>query len=540
MAGFRTTPVWRHAPAFALCAGLLALYAPTVWDLAHDLWLDATHSHGPFVLAGVAWLFMRAIREHAATAPARSARVLGWALLTCGLLIYALGRSQGLYVLEVGSAIPVLLGCVLIGPGAALARRLWFAFVFMLFLVPLPGSLIDTLTQPMKIAVSYAAEALLHWAGYPVARQGVVLGIGPYQLFVADACAGLNSLFMLEAFGLLYLNAVRHESALRNAVLAVLIVPISFVANVTRVAVLAWVTYHYGDAAGQGFIHSFSGAVLFLVALLLTVGADSLVRSVSACLAPDSVTRMRRHFAPASQNGHGAPPLCVRRASPMVAAGLVMMLVAAAAPALTPTQQVVTGTPSLDEGIPKQFGGWTMVKTPYVPVDVVAAEPGQTSVVKPYDQVVMRTYANADGQVVTLAVAYSANQRQEVKVHRPDLCYSAQGFRIISLQPAAFGGIGATSAALDGNRMYAESPGGNEAVSYWIRIGDVYSESAWTTRIHILSQGLKGRVTDGVLVRASQVVRDERAGQQSFATLEDFLAALVAHARPDVRGLLVH
>ena len=96
-------------------------------------------------------------------------------------------------------------------------------------------------------------------------------------MLVADACAGLNSLFTLEALGLLYMNVMRHESAARNAVLALLIVPISFCANLLRVVVLALITYHLGDAAGQGFLHGFSGMVLFITALLLIMAVDGVL-----------------------------------------------------------------------------------------------------------------------------------------------------------------------------------------------------------------------------------------------------------------------
>jgi exosortase B len=174
--------------------------------------------------------------------------------------------------------VPVLLGIVLLFFGSAVAKRLWFAFFFLCFMVPLPGSVVDALTQPMKIAVSYATEHILYWMGYPIARNGVILQIGQYQLLVADACAGLNSLFTLEALGLLYMNIMRHESALRNAVLAILIVPISMSSNIIRVIILSLVTYYFGDEAGQGFVHGFSGIVLFLTALLLIIGVDSLLR----------------------------------------------------------------------------------------------------------------------------------------------------------------------------------------------------------------------------------------------------------------------
>ena len=132
----------------------------------------------------------------------------------------------------------------------------------MIFMIPLPGPVVDTVTVPMKMAVSHVAEQVLYWAGYPIARSGVILQIGQYQLLVADACAGLHTLFTLEAMGLLYLNLIRHESLFRNVTLAILIVPISFAANVIRVMALTLITYHFGDAAGQGFLHGFAGMVL--------------------------------------------------------------------------------------------------------------------------------------------------------------------------------------------------------------------------------------------------------------------------------------
>jgi len=153
-----------------------------------------------------------------------------------------------------------------------------FPLFFLLFTIPLPASLVDAVTQPVKIAVSIAAETILGALGYGIARSGVIMQIGPYQLLVADACAGLHTLFVLEALGLFYLNHVRHTSVIRNVVLAILIVPISFSANVIRVIALALITYYFGDDAGQSFLHDFAGMVLFMTALLMIVAADWLIR----------------------------------------------------------------------------------------------------------------------------------------------------------------------------------------------------------------------------------------------------------------------
>jgi len=197
-------------------------------------------------------------------------------VLACAL--YFLGRTQDYMFFEAGSFVLMIVALILLLRGASTLQALWFPLFFMLFMVPLPNSLIDLLTQPMKMGVSYLAEQILYALGYPIARSGVILQIGPYQLLVADACAGLHTLFTLEALGLLYLNMVRHASAVRNVMLTVLIVPISFAANVIRVITLTLVTYYMGDEAGQGFLHDFAGMVLFLSALMLIIAADSAIR----------------------------------------------------------------------------------------------------------------------------------------------------------------------------------------------------------------------------------------------------------------------
>lgn len=260
-----------------IIAGLVVLYLPSLIDLLSGIWSSDQQQHGPIVLSIACWLIYRKwpdmlhASEGESTAPA-----LGWSIFIGGLLLYAVGRSQGIHLFEIGSVIWLLAALLLIMRGNRALKAMWFPLFFMLFMIPLPSTVVDAVTMPMKMAVSYVAENVLFWAGYPIARTGVILQIGHYKLLVADACAGLHTLFTLEALGLLYLNIIRHDSLIRNIALAILIVPISFTANVVRVMVLTLITYHYGDEAGQGFLHGFSGMVLFLTALLLIIGVDSL------------------------------------------------------------------------------------------------------------------------------------------------------------------------------------------------------------------------------------------------------------------------
>jgi len=272
----------RLLPLALIIFGLLTMYVPTFVGLFRDVWSSEKQAHGPIVLAIASWFFyFRAKSLPSAHISFSSSPIPGWLLVIAGAIFYVVGRSQSVYLLEVSSFLMILLALMLIFFGKKVAGYFWFAFFFLLFIVPLPASIVDVATQPMKIAVSYASENLLHFFDYPIARAGVILYIGQYQLLVADACAGLNSLFTLEALGLLYMNVVRHESPLRNAMLAILIVPIAFISNVTRVVVLALITYYWGDAAGQGFLHEFSGMVLFITALFIIIGVDATLRAIS-------------------------------------------------------------------------------------------------------------------------------------------------------------------------------------------------------------------------------------------------------------------
>jgi exosortase B len=265
----------RWAPALVGLA-LVLMYAPTYRALDTYIWSLVGQGHGPVMLAVALWLAWQRYPNlpHADPRPANG---LGGLFLLVGGLFYAVGRSQDVLFLDAASQIPICIGVVLLLWGGQGLKVIWFPIFFLLFLIPVPGSIVDVVTAPLKMGVSYVAEATLYHLGYPVARQGVTLQIGQYKMLVADACAGLNSIFALEAVGVFYLSVAGHNNKWRNISLAALVIPISFVSNVLRVMALVLITYYLGDEVGQGFVHDFAGILLFMVATLLTIGADAVL-----------------------------------------------------------------------------------------------------------------------------------------------------------------------------------------------------------------------------------------------------------------------
>jgi exosortase B len=276
----RTRDLLRH---WALLLGLLVLLGPTMLSVARDSWTGETGVHGPIVLATGIWLFARRWQELQQIRREGSfALVLAVALPS--LVLYAFGRAFDFLAIEVLAAGGVLVACFYGFFGLEAVRRMWFPIVYLLFVVPIPGWVIDSVTGPLKSYVSVSATWILTKAGYPIVREGVTLYVAQYQLLVEDACAGLNSLISLTAISLFYIY-ILHNASWRYALFLMLwIIPVALLANLVRVMILVLITYHFGNAAAQGFLHSTAGLVMFASALIGIFAVDSLMTPVRKLL----------------------------------------------------------------------------------------------------------------------------------------------------------------------------------------------------------------------------------------------------------------
>jgi len=250
-----------------LIAGMLAIFIPTILFVAQDSWSTEQGAHGPIVLATALWLL---VREWKYARPFIKPAPLLWVAVAFVplLALYYVSRVSAIVETE-GYLMYSLLIVVLysfVGWRALLV--LWFPLFYMLFLFPPPETLVAAVTNPLKIALSEWSVHFLYLLGYPIAQQGVTIQIGQYQLFVADACSGLNSLISLSAISLFYVY-LRHRANFRySMILVVTVVPVAIFANFVRIMFLVLLTYYGGEAVAQGFLHQFAGMTTFMTALL--------------------------------------------------------------------------------------------------------------------------------------------------------------------------------------------------------------------------------------------------------------------------------
>ncbi len=248
-----------------IVVGLLLLYLPTYWELAKHYWSNEAGAQGPILLAAVlliVWSKRNLFELFAGDAGTLDAA--GWALVLLALVMYLIGRSQQFIQLEVASQIPLDLGIAALLLGWQRAAAFLIPAAFILSLVPVPGSLIDVLLLPLKNIVSSIVTNSLFDIGLPVARDGVTIYAGPYQLLVANACAGLNSMIALTAVGLIYAYLSSQKTRPRTLILVCAALPIAFLANLIRVTCIVLATLEGGDASGRYF-HAFAayGEIVF-------------------------------------------------------------------------------------------------------------------------------------------------------------------------------------------------------------------------------------------------------------------------------------
>jgi exosortase len=259
-----------------LVTGLLAVFIPTMLFISQDSWSTEQGAHGPIVLATGLWLLVREwklARPYAKPAPTPTVLLILIPLLA----LYYISRVSSIVEVEGYLMYSLLVLTLFSFIGLRALKALWFPLFYMLFMFPPPETIVAAVTNPLKVALSGWSVSLLYHLGYPIAQEGVTIQIGQYQLFVADACSGLNSLISLSAISLFYVY-LRHHANFRYAMLLfVTVAPVAIFANFVRIMFLVLLTYYGGEAVAQGFLHDFAGMTTFMTALISIFLLDHLV-----------------------------------------------------------------------------------------------------------------------------------------------------------------------------------------------------------------------------------------------------------------------
>jgi exosortase len=263
--------------AAAVAVAIGCLYAGTLASLARHWASDGDFSHGFFVIPLAAY-FIWERRQALLAGPVRPS-FMGLVVVAASLAVFVAGRfGAELYLTRV-SLIGVLAGAVLFLGGWTRLRLAAFPLAFLLLMIPLPSIVFNQITFPLQGIASRAGEAVIFTAGVPVLREGNILHVPGRALEVVEACSGIRSLMSLLMLAIV-LGYFTEKRAAARIVIALAAVPIAIVANAARVAGTGLAAYWVSPAAAEGFFHSFSGWMVFVVATAGLIAVQRLLELV--------------------------------------------------------------------------------------------------------------------------------------------------------------------------------------------------------------------------------------------------------------------
>ena len=210
---------------------------------------------------------------------------------------------------------------------------------------------------------------------------------------------------------------------------------------------------------------------------------------------------------------------------------VVMLMVAsfAAAAVWHPSAKLADSRPRVDLELmfPKRLGEWTVDDR--MPVQLVSPDT-QAMLSKIYNQTLSRTYVNLVGDRIMLSVAYGGDQSDATRAHRPEVCYPAQGFQILT---GSVGQLSVPGHLIPVRQLVASQGARNEPITYWITVGDRVAVSGTQQKLAQLAYTTKGVVPDGMLVRVSSI---DKNNAKAFAMHQQFVSALAAGMAPAHRA----
>jgi EpsI family protein len=212
--------------------------------------------------------------------------------------------------------------------------------------------------------------------------------------------------------------------------------------------------------------------------------------------------------------------------------GLCMVAAALLAIVLTPTRLTAATAPKIDleTMIPKQFGDWHQLQE----LDVIAVSPEvQANLNKIYQQTLARTYVNSKGEQIMLSLAYGGDQRDGMQVHKPEICYPAQGFQVTKLTN---GTLDTGFSQIPVKRLLTTQGARIEPITYWIIIGDTVAIDNFKWKLDQLKYGLTGKIPDGMIFRVSSIGNVESAYAIQEEFIRDLLKSLPAASRKHLIG----
>ncbi|VAX35655.1 hypothetical protein MNBD_UNCLBAC01-1740 [hydrothermal vent metagenome] len=260
-----------------LCVTIL--YSPIFYVLYKTRWEMINYTHAYYILPlalFITYLKYSHLKKDSKVPETRTIRIVSFLLLTFSLLLFIIGWREEYLFIQTITLIPLLFSLTTFLYNKRLTRTLIFPFCYLLLLIPIPIGILDNITLPMRHIISVLSANILTALNYPITREGLLITMGNHEIFMGAPCSGFRSLITMLSLGLVYIY-FNKSKLWKNALLVFLIIPFSLFGNLIRVLALCLITYYFGEEAGKGFFHNFSGFVVFFIMISCLMLSEKLL-----------------------------------------------------------------------------------------------------------------------------------------------------------------------------------------------------------------------------------------------------------------------
>jgi exosortase D (VPLPA-CTERM-specific) len=476
-------PVWLAVALVAVLAffwdGLVSLFAA---------WQRPEYSHGYIIPVIAIYLAFKRYKPEAG-ASAGPSPWIGLPALGFGLLIGLFGKLAGIPDIVTYGFLIAVAGFAFLALGFRAAARLWPAWLYLCFMLPLPNFIYWPLSIKLQFLSSQIGVALIKVMGVPVYLDGNIIDLGSYQLQVAEACSGLRYLFPLMSFGFLF-AALYRGPVWHKCIIFLATMPITILMNSARIAIIGFLVNRYGIAQAEGFLHFFEGWVIFAICVALLFVLAVLLQRLTR--KPQPISQVldveMKGLGPLAGRMLSAPPTA------MLALAACITAASAAASATMLDRTSVFPPRERMDAFPMALDGWNGTRN-FLEWDIER--------VLGADDYLMADFATAaaPSQPVNLLVSYYKSQTEGSGIHSPEVCIPAGGWEVSRWEQVNVSLSAAGGASIPVNRAIIQKGTERQLVYYWFeqrgrRLTNDYAVKAYTVWDSIF----RGR-SDGALIR---------------------------------------
>jgi exosortase D (VPLPA-CTERM-specific) len=484
-----------HIATILTLVFIAILYSDVLKKLALDWWNDPNYSHGfliPFI--SIYWIWsQRKSLQSAQTNPS----ALGLPVLIAFGILYIVGHITGELFTQRLSFVIMLAGLVLTWRGQAQWRVLWAPVLYLVFMIPLPYILYNSIAFPLKLLATNISVSTLQYLNQSIYSEGNIIFLPNTTLEVADACSGIRSLISVLALSIIIARYTQHDWPGRFLLVA-LSIPVVIFMNILRIVGTGFLATEDPDLS-TGFFHTFSGEIIFLAGIVLLLGIAMLLakrgrRKVRTDVSERPAEQLSCNFVSTVSTG---------RWWPKWAALVILFLTVLVNFSATQVEATPLSRPL--DSLPSHIGEFVAVVDKEMDPSVVEN--------LGVDHYIMRVYRSPSGYDLWLYIGYFEEQKEGAMIHSPKHCYPGSGWgalssEIIKLKVPDFNNT------IEINEYILSKGDNRQLVYYWYQSRGRIIANEYLDRLYMLFDSLTEKRSDGALIRVSSPADDVQKGRK--------------------------